>query len=97
MADQKIVCEYEGEVLKAIKKGWKFTLANTLKELNLVVEFIGDEGAQSLSESLKFNSTLTSLTLAWNNIGSSGAQSLSESLKFNSTLTTLHLLDNNIG
>ena len=59
--------------------------------------FIGSSGTQSLSESLKFNSTLTTLYLSGNNFGDEGTQSISESLKFNSTLTTLNLYGNYIG
>ncbi|KAF9926272.1 hypothetical protein FBU30_004132 [Linnemannia zychae] len=67
-----------------------------LKTLYLNSNYIGNNGAQVLSEALKINSTLITLSLEQNSIGYSGAQSLSEALKINSTLTTLNLGENSI-
>ena len=82
------VCKDDDEVLQAIEQKQQFSLAATLW---LNGNNIGDDGAKSLSESLKVNSTLTTLNLCENNIGDDGAKPLSESLKVNSTLTYLSL------
>lgn len=52
---------------------------------------IGAEGAASLAESLKVNSTLTTLNLFNNGIGDMGAADVAEALLVNTALTALHL------
>ncbi|KFH63436.1 hypothetical protein MVEG_10846 [Podila verticillata NRRL 6337] len=56
----------------------------------------GDDGAQTLAEALRSNSTLTTLNLQNNSIGENGGQALAEALKANSTLSTLDLWHNAI-
>ncbi|KAK3818276.1 MAG: hypothetical protein JOS17DRAFT_757475 [Linnemannia elongata] len=58
----------------------------TLTYLDLQRNSIGDNGAQALSEALKFNSTLTTLILWDNLIRDYGAQALDEALKSISTV-----------
>ncbi|XP_044166448.1 protein NLRC3-like [Acropora millepora] len=69
----------------------------SLTSLNLGLNFIGDEGAHSISEALRVNTSLTSLVLSYNSIGKEGAHSLSEALRVNTSLTSLDLSDNSIG
>ena len=57
---------------------------------------IGDEGAHSLSEALKVNSSLISLDLGRNSIVDEGAHSVSEALRVNTSLTSLDLSQNPI-
>ena len=73
----------------------------------MTVNVIGDEGAKSMSKTLKTNTTLASLNLGGeeegkngesndelmtdNKIGAEGAKSLSKMLKTNTTLTSLSL------
>src|SRR4051812_27594411 len=102
MADR--VCGTPEDVVFAIETKKQFTLANTLKELDLgwsitksiIFKFNIASGVRSISDSLQVNSTLTTLNLGENKIGSDGAQSISDSLKVNSTLTTLNLEQNDI-
>ena len=72
--------------------------ANTsLTSLGLSEKFIGDEGANSLSEALRVNTSLACLNLFENSIGSEGANALSEALRVNTSLTFLHLRNNDVG
>ena len=64
---------------------------NSLTNLDLRWNSIGDSGAASLSKALVVNSSLTNLNLQVNSIGYSGAASLSQALVVNSSLTNLDL------
>merc|ERR1712018_502265 len=55
---------------------------------------IGDDGANSIGDSLKTNSALTYLSLHHNKIGDTGAKSIGEGLKLNRTLVDLRLYEN---
>jgi len=70
---------------------------NTMNELHLNGNNIGDEGAKMISDALKRNTALTLLDLSDNNIGDEGARMISDALKCNTTLTELNLQCNNIG
>lgn len=67
-----------------------------LKELYLIGNKIGDEGASLLADLLKQNGTLELLDLSSNNIGDEGAAALSEVLMSNTSLKTLLLADNKL-
>ena len=56
---------------------------------------ISDEGARTLSESLKVNNSLQHLNLSFNQIDYEGARTLSESLKVNNSLQQLIIDGNN--
>jgi len=58
---------------------------------------IGDEGAATLAEALKHNTSLTTLDLRGNRIGDEGAAMLAEAVQHNTSLTTLNLAGNRIG
>ena len=58
---------------------------------------IGSEGATSIAESLKINSSITQINLGFNKIGSEGATSIAESLKINSSITQINLSSCKIG
>jgi len=82
----------------------KTVVLNLLEDLktksttwNLHRSWIGDNGAQALSDELKTNITLTTLDLRSNSIRDNGAQALAEALRTNKTLTTLELQSNKIG
>ena len=76
-------------------------LSNFLKTNTTVTTFTltdsSKDGAKSLAECLKYNSSLTTLDLRLNNIGDDGAAALAECLKHNTSLTTLYLHGNGIG
>ncbi|KAJ3423717.1 leucine rich repeat family protein [Anaeramoeba flamelloides] len=63
----------------------------TLIQLNLSENQIGNEGMDSLSHALILNQTLISLDLSGYLFGSKGIKSLSHALKYNQTLTKLDL------
>jgi Ran GTPase-activating protein (RanGAP) involved in mRNA processing and transport len=69
----------------------------TLLELYLRWNNIGDDGASKLADALKVNTTLLELDLRWNKIGPDGASKLADALKVNTTLLKLDLWKNNIG
>ena len=69
----------------------------TVTTLNLQQKWLGDAGAQWLSEALKTNTSITSLDLSANNIGAQGAQRLADALLTNSSIKELGLHNNNIG
>lgn len=71
-------------------------LADTLKELDLSYNKIGDTGAKAIETSLKKNSTLTNLNLNRNQIGDIGTTNLARLLGANSTLKAIYLTDNEI-
>ena len=54
------------------------------------------EGASSLAQALRENTSLTTLDLSDNNIRDSGASCLAQALRVNASLTTLNLRDNSI-
>ena len=76
-------------------------LSNFLKTNTTVTTFTSTDsskdGAKSLAECLKYNTSLTTLDLRLNNIGDDGAAALAECLKHNTSLTTLYLHGNGIG
>ena len=65
-----------------------------LTSLNLSESCIGDEGANSLSQALRVNTSLTSLDLSQNFICDEGANCLSQALIVNTTLTSFILCFN---
>ena len=70
---------------------------NSLIELNLRANQIGDAGAQALATALEQNTSLTELNLFDNQIGAAGAQALAKALQTNSSLRVLDLSRNQIG
>ena len=62
----------------------------------LKMNYVNDNGAITLSESLGINTSLHTLDLSQNNITDDGAINLAESLKINTTLIRLYLSDNEI-
>ena len=69
----------------------------TLKELEIAVGSINDDGVITLVQSLKYNKSITTLYLHSNpDITSASAQSLAELLLHNNTLEHLWLRDTNI-
>ncbi|XP_044166791.1 nucleotide-binding oligomerization domain-containing protein 2-like isoform X2 [Acropora millepora] len=72
-------------------------LNTSLTSLNLFLNHIGDDGANSLSEALRGNTSLASLDLSSNYIHAEGAHSLSKVLRVNTSLASLNLSSNSIG
>mmetsp|Transcript_17889 Transcript_17889/g.26787 ORF Transcript_17889/g.26787 Transcript_17889/m.26787 type:complete len:429 (+) Transcript_17889:74-1360(+) len=70
---------------------------NCLRAINLKSNSLGSEGASSIAEALRHNSTLTFLNLDSNGIGDKGAIAIAESLKVNSTVQYLSLSNNKMG
>ena len=58
---------------------------------------IGAEGAKSLAQALRVNSSVSSLDLNSNSIGAEGANSLAQALGVNTSLSSLDLSWNFIG
>ena len=70
---------------------------NKVTAIDLSSNWIGVEGAKSISEALKTNKSLTSIHLSYNNIEAEGAKSIGEALKINKSLTSINLSNNYIG
>ena len=68
----------------------------TLTELNLGGNSIGDEGAKAIGGALAVNGVLKTLNLFRNNIGPEGATAIGEALRGNGVLTDLNLCNNKI-
>ncbi|XP_067040240.1 NLR family CARD domain-containing protein 3-like isoform X2 [Acropora muricata] len=62
-----------------------------------VTNFIGDEGANSLAQALRVNTSLSLLNLSFNFIGVAGAISLARALRVNTSLSSLDLSRNSVG
>ena len=71
---------------------------STLKELNLELNAIGDEGAMAIARSLeeKLNHSVEVLNLGGNTLSNVGTTALAEALEDNGTLHTLILSSNEI-
>src|SRR5687768_15581488 len=70
---------------------------NTLTQLYLSTNQIGDIGGAAIGKALKVNHTLTKLYLGYNKIGDTGGAAIGEALKVNHILTLLDLGENQIG
>ena len=70
---------------------------NSLQQLNLWGNDIGNKGAEHLAEALKVNTSLQKLDLWGNKLRSKGVEYLAETLKVNTSLQFLDLGFNNIG
>jgi hypothetical protein len=70
---------------------------NTITEIDLKNNNIGNNGAKALADALKVNNIITKLELWDNNIGIEGAIAIAGMLEKNTTITKLELWDNNIG
>ena len=62
-----------------------------------VANFIGADGANSLAQALRVNTSLSFLNLSLNLIGARGANSLASALRINTSLSSLDLSRNSIG
>ena len=71
-------------------------LNNSLVELNLSYNNLGDQGARKLSKFLIKNKILVHLNLSSNSIGYDGSRYISQALKLNTTLEFLSLKLNSI-
>ncbi|CAF1086986.1 unnamed protein product [Rotaria sordida] len=69
----------------------------TFKTINLLINQIGEQGAQHLANALRDNVTLLTLNLGQNHIGYKGAQYMADVLRHNKTLKDISLDENNIG
>lgn len=70
---------------------------NTLRELSIGFNAIGDMGASGIAEGLKMNQTITELHLSCNQIGDAGAQAIAQALLSNRSISWIALNDNQIG
>lgn len=66
-------------------------------KINLVDQYIGDEGSRLLGRVLAQNQNLTQLELKGNNIGSEGIIDIIEGLRGNDNLRVLCLMWNSLG
>ena len=82
-------------LVNAIFKGLENN--NTVEELDLNSNNIGNEGALILANTLSQNKKITTLNLIFNEIGDEGAIALANALKTNTTLKVLYLSQNKIG
>ena len=93
---------FPGSPLRLTHIDWKAQLAECLSirficNLNVSKMDIGAEGAITIAEALKTNSTLQDLDLMYNKIGDKGAIAIAKASKINSTLQDLDLMYNQIG
>jgi Ran GTPase-activating protein (RanGAP) involved in mRNA processing and transport len=72
-------------------------LLNSLTQLNLQQNNIGEEGAHRIVGALEKNTSLKELNLQQNKIGRFGAYYIAKALEENTSLTQLNLQQNNIG
>lgn len=81
--------EYIAESLKA---------NNTLSELVLRTDKIGDEGTVKLAEALRKNNSLTRIDLSYNEIGDVGAEAMIAALRENNTVVSIDIskIDNHV-
>ena len=71
-----------------------FISSTTLQSLNLSRNHIGDEGARSFADALRFNSTLRHFDLSCNAVSIRGITALLECVDVNQSLRVLHLSGN---
>ena len=69
---------------------------NTITNLILVDNKLGDSGVEVLSEALKYSTSINSIVIQYNEIGTKGAKYISEALKINKSITLLNLDNNQI-
>lgn len=69
----------------------------SLTQLHLFDNCIGDDGAIALAKALETNSSITTVSLGSNTIGDVGATALADALRTNISIIELHLYKNNIG
>src|SRR6202042_1944373 len=72
-------------------------LNNTITNIDLTVNKIGDESAKAIADALKVNNTITDIDLFGNQIGDEGAKAIADALKVNDTITVIGLFSNQIG
>ncbi|KAL0244999.1 hypothetical protein GEMRC1_009079 [Eukaryota sp. GEM-RC1] len=76
-------CRLSDDNFKMILSALQFSSSSKLSKLIFASNFIGNEGAIALAESLKSHSSISELCLAGNCIGNEGAVSLAKALKEN--------------
>ena len=69
---------------------------DSLTELTLCANNIGNAGAAAIADALYVNGSLTSLNLMLNYIGEEGGVAIAEALKVNGSLTKLNLEGNEL-
>lgn len=74
----------------------EFLIKSSLKDIDLNMNNIKNEGAACLSEALKINKTLTLLYLNFNDITNQGAFALASGLKVNKSIKTFMFNSNKI-
>jgi len=72
-------------------------LNQTIRELHLQRNRMGDEGLKALAHALRINQTIALLILDHNQIGDEGVKALADAVRINQTVTKLYLGDNQIG
>jgi Leucine Rich repeat len=84
---------------KAVARGLSGSSSgeNAVTRVCLFMCHVGDEGAESLGDALRANSTVALLYLTSNSIGDKGAQCLADALRENNTVRVLDLSMNAIG
>mmetsp|Transcript_18155 Transcript_18155/g.51206 ORF Transcript_18155/g.51206 Transcript_18155/m.51206 type:complete len:532 (+) Transcript_18155:93-1688(+) len=81
----------EGLSEDAASKVQKISRNDSLIEVDLRYEFLGDEGAQVIAKSLATNTHLENLRITNNEIGDAGCKALGKAIARNNTLKTLDL------
>lgn len=70
---------------------------DTVEDLTLVGNDIGNKGISRLAEGLVGNKSIRCMNLFWNNVGPAGASVLAAALRTNDTVEDLRLVGNDIG
>ena len=68
-----------------------------LERLHINDNYLGDHGAELLSEGITNSKTLRVLQICYNRIGPSGTTAIANALTINTSLQQLHISNNNIG
>ncbi|AZL16110.1 F-box protein [Rickettsiales endosymbiont of Stachyamoeba lipophora] len=92
---EPINISYNNEVIQVTYDQAK-VITNHMTVLELTSCGIAAEGAKTIADALKTNTTLNSLELANDYIGAEGATAIADALNTNTTLTSLNLRNNSI-
>ncbi|AZL16107.1 F-box protein [Rickettsiales endosymbiont of Stachyamoeba lipophora] len=93
---QRINISYNNEVIQVTCDQAKH-IANHITVFELAYRHIKAEGAKTIADALKANTTITFLQLKSNSIGTEEALAIADALKTNTTLASLNLDWNSIG
>src|ERR1700729_2155198 len=92
-----VIVEYFTDLTQVQRLGMLLKDNDTITNIYLSDNQIGDEGAKAIADALKVNNNITDIDLAYNQIGTEGAKAIADALKVNHTITNVYLFGNQIG